>query len=177
MSEWELIDDLLGPLRLAGRRDGVAGGRLGGAAGLRDRSPPGRLPEPRRPLPLAPDWATLGPRGHEMPRLPDQLVAIDVATPEKPYRLVAAPARQFLNTSFTEMPTSRKREERPTALLHPETMAQLGLKDGSPVQARQREGLGTAPHQGARRPEPDHDRGREHLAERLLRRRASASTS
>jgi anaerobic selenocysteine-containing dehydrogenase len=68
-----------------------------------------------------------------MPRLPDQLMAIDVATPEKPYRLVAAPSRQFLNTSFTEMPTSRKREERPTALLHPETMAQLGLKDSDPV--------------------------------------------
>ena len=58
---------------------------------------------------------------------------IDEVTPQKPYRLVAAPARQFLNSSFTEMPTSRKREQRPTALLHPETMAQLGLADGDPV--------------------------------------------
>jgi hypothetical protein len=42
-----------------------------------------------------------------MPRLPDHMPNTDAPTPEKPYRLVAAPARQFLNTSFTEMPTSR----------------------------------------------------------------------
>jgi anaerobic selenocysteine-containing dehydrogenase len=31
------------------------------------------------------------------------------------------------------MPTSRRREERPTVLIHPETMAQLGLVDGDAV--------------------------------------------
>ena len=59
--------------------------------------------------------------------------ASDEPTPAKPYRLVAAPARQFLNSTFTEMPTSVKREQRPTALLNPDTMAQLGLADGDPV--------------------------------------------
>jgi anaerobic selenocysteine-containing dehydrogenase len=61
------------------------------------------------------------------------LPVIDEVTPAKPYRLVAAPARQFLNTSFTETATSRAREGRPTALLHPEVMAELGLRDGDRV--------------------------------------------
>jgi anaerobic selenocysteine-containing dehydrogenase len=43
---------------------------------------------------------------------------------------VAAPARNFLNTSFSETPTSRKREGRPTALLHPEDAARLGVDEG-----------------------------------------------
>ena len=58
---------------------------------------------------------------------------IDNATADKPFRMVAAPARTFLNSTFTETPSSQKREVRPTALIHPETMAQLGLKDGDPV--------------------------------------------
>ncbi|MBV8911824.1 MAG: hypothetical protein JOZ05_02155, partial [Acetobacteraceae bacterium] len=45
--------------------------------------------------------------------------------------LVAAPARNFLNTSFTETPTSRRREGRPTVLLHPQDAARLGAEDGS----------------------------------------------
>jgi anaerobic selenocysteine-containing dehydrogenase len=68
-----------------------------------------------------------------MPKLPDHMPPGDEPTPAKPYRLVAAPARQFLNSSFTETPTSLRREERPTALLHPDLMAQLGLADGDPV--------------------------------------------
>jgi len=56
-----------------------------------------------------------------------------VATDDKPYRLVAAPARRFLNTSFTETPSSQKKEGRPTALIHPETMTLLGLDDDDEV--------------------------------------------
>jgi anaerobic selenocysteine-containing dehydrogenase len=64
---------------------------------------------------------------------PYHMPATDEVTPAKPYRLVAAPARQFLNSSFTEMPTSVRREARPTALLEPATIAQRGLADGNPV--------------------------------------------
>ena len=49
---------------------------------------------------------------------------------ERPFRLVTAPARQFLNTSFTETPRSRKREGRPTALIHPDDAARLGIAEG-----------------------------------------------
>ncbi len=80
-----------------------------------------------------PDWQALGPDGDRMCSMPDHLAVTDEATDAHPYRLVAAPARQFLNTSFTETPTSRAKEERPTALLHPTTMARLGLEEGDPV--------------------------------------------
>ena len=49
---------------------------------------------------------------------------------ERPFRLVAAPARNFLNTSFTETPTSRAREGRPTVMLHPDDATRLGVGEG-----------------------------------------------
>ena len=47
----------------------------------------------------------MGARGKEMPVLPDHFDVIDNATDEKPFRLVAAPARTFLNSTFTETPS------------------------------------------------------------------------
>lgn len=79
---------------------------------------------------FAPDWSAIGPRHQAMPRLPDHMPAIDATTPDRPFRLVAAPARQFLNSSFTETATSRKREIRPTALIHPQDAARLGVVEG-----------------------------------------------
>ena len=82
---------------------------------------------------FAPDWAAVGPNHAGMPALPDHWAATDEATPEHPFRLVAAPARNFLNTSFTETPGSRKREGRPTALVHPDDAARLGVIEGGRV--------------------------------------------
>ncbi len=82
---------------------------------------------------FAPDWSAVGPLHAGMPRLPDHWAATDAATLERPFRLVAAPARNFLNTSFTETPTSRKREGRPTALVHPDDAARLGVLEGGRV--------------------------------------------
>ncbi len=80
-----------------------------------------------------PDWSAFGPAHAVMPPLPDHLPLIEEATPERPFRLVAPPARDFLNTSFTETPTSLAKEKRPTALLHPGTMRRLGLREGDLV--------------------------------------------
>ena len=79
---------------------------------------------------FAPDWAGLGPHSAGMPALPDHWASIDTPTAEHPFRLVTAPARNFLNTSFTETPTSRKREGKPAALLHRDDAARLGVADG-----------------------------------------------
>jgi anaerobic selenocysteine-containing dehydrogenase len=68
-----------------------------------------------------------------MPKLPDQMATTDAASADRPFRLITAPARQFLNSSFTETPTARKREGRPTALLHPGDAARLGLAEGGKV--------------------------------------------
>jgi anaerobic selenocysteine-containing dehydrogenase len=82
---------------------------------------------------FAPDWAALGSNAAAMPVLPDHMAVIDARTPGREFRLITAPARSFLNTSFTETPGSRKRENRPAALLHPEDAARLGVVEGGLV--------------------------------------------
>ncbi|MGE0253776.1 MAG: molybdopterin oxidoreductase family protein [Alphaproteobacteria bacterium] len=75
------------------------------------------------------DWTKCGPlAGPDMPALPDHWDAIDGANDEHPFRLVTAPARSFLNSTFGETPGSRKKEGgRPTAKIHPDDVAALGL--------------------------------------------------
>ncbi len=85
---------------------------------------------PDRRFRFSPDWAALGPHSAGMPSLPDQWDTIDQPTADRPFRLIAAPARNFLNTTFTETPTSRKREGRPTALLHPDDADRLQIGEG-----------------------------------------------
>jgi anaerobic selenocysteine-containing dehydrogenase len=89
---------------------------------------------PDKKFRFAPDWSKVGSDWQRMPLLPDQLDAIDAASEDRPFRLVTAPARRFLNTSFTETPGSRTREKRPTALIHPNDAERLGLADGDRVQ-------------------------------------------
>ena len=68
-----------------------------------------------------------------MPAFPDHVAVIDEGGSERPFRLVAAPSRSFLNTSFNNTPSSIAREGRPTALMHPEVLDGLGLRDGDRV--------------------------------------------
>lgn len=89
---------------------------------------------------FAADWAGAGLTAFSgpgaaaaMPRLPDHWNVIENATPEHPFRLVTAPARHFLNSTFTETPTSQRREQRPTLLLHPDDAAHLGVRDGDRI--------------------------------------------
>ena len=89
---------------------------------------------------FAPDWSALGPNHAVMPALPDHLDNIDVATADHPFRLVTAPARRFLNSSFTETQTSRDKEGRPTVMVHPDDCRDLGLDDGDLVRIGNRRG-------------------------------------
>jgi anaerobic selenocysteine-containing dehydrogenase len=79
------------------------------------------------------DWAGLGRNHARMDGLPGHLANIDEANEEHPFRMVTAPARNYLNTSFTETPTSQSREQRPTAMIHPDDMASLGIATGDRV--------------------------------------------
>ena len=86
---------------------------------------------------FAPDWSAVRPAGFgphgeagEMPRLPDHWPVIEEATEKMPFRLVTAPARHYLNSSFTETPTSIRREKRPSVKIHPGDADRLGLADG-----------------------------------------------
>ncbi|MCP3868856.1 MAG: molybdopterin-dependent oxidoreductase, partial [Gammaproteobacteria bacterium] len=80
-----------------------------------------------------PDWKALGPLGSKMPRFPDHWAVIEVADEQYPFRLVTPPARTFLNTSFTETPSSRKKEQAPRLLINPGDAVTLGLETDSQV--------------------------------------------
>jgi anaerobic selenocysteine-containing dehydrogenase len=86
------------------------------------------------------DWAALGPNHAPLPALPDHVPVIDGTNAEHPFRMVAPPARSFLNTTFNNMPSSVEREGRPTARIHPEDLAALGLADGARVRLGNRRG-------------------------------------
>ncbi|SEK49264.1 Anaerobic selenocysteine-containing dehydrogenase [Bosea lupini] len=94
-----------------------------------------------------PDWTKVpnsneglvGP--HEaLPSLPDHWDVIEQADEEHPFRLATSPARNFLNSSFTETPTSQKKEGAPTLMLHPLDAAALGVAAGDHVTVGNRRG-------------------------------------
>ena len=88
---------------------------------------------PDRKFHFKPDWSRVGADTEGLPELPDYMPVMNPDDSEHPFRLVAAPARNFLNTSFTETPTSLKREKRPTLLIHPEDAGRLSIADGARV--------------------------------------------
>jgi anaerobic selenocysteine-containing dehydrogenase len=88
-----------------------------------------------------PDWRavrfnalvpSLGPID-AMPPLPDHWEVRERQDERHPFKLSTSPARTFLNSTFNETPSSRKREGRPTLFIHPEDLAALGLADGQKV--------------------------------------------
>ena len=134
MTPWEIMDETL---RKSGMWDAETNWRRGGqdfAPAFETAHFLDGFPTPDRRFHFKPDWVRFGGRGAEMPALPDHFAVTDEATAEKPFRLVAAPARTFLNSTFTETPSSLAREKRPTALLHPDDCAALGAVAGTAVQ-------------------------------------------
>jgi anaerobic selenocysteine-containing dehydrogenase len=91
-----------------------------------------------------PDWTAVLPSddatktgrfgpADRMPALPDHWNVIDNATPEKPFRMVTAPARSFLNSTFTETASSIAREKRPEVMIRADDAERLGIADGAQV--------------------------------------------
>ena len=76
-----------------------------------------------------------------IPSLPDHWNVIEEADAEHPFRLATSPARGFLNSSFTETPTSLAREQRPTVMIHPDDAAALEVTDGEEVSLGNRRGV------------------------------------
>jgi anaerobic selenocysteine-containing dehydrogenase len=88
-----------------------------------------------------PDWPNVpfrspcraGPVA-EMPALPDHWTIIEEADAAHPFRLATSPARNFLNTTFNETPTSQAKEGgRPEVMIHPEDAAAHAIADGAEV--------------------------------------------
>jgi anaerobic selenocysteine-containing dehydrogenase len=76
----------------------------------------------------------------QLPEFPDHVDLIEVADAEHPFRLATSPARNFLNSSFTETPVSREKEVRPQLLIHSEDALALSLSDGDRVEIGNRRG-------------------------------------
>jgi anaerobic selenocysteine-containing dehydrogenase len=94
-----------------------------------------------------PDWPTVPfRRWHRntittaMPALPDHWEVIEEADTAHPFRLATSPARGFLNSSFTETPTSLAAEARPEVMIHPQDAAACGVADGGEVVLGNRRG-------------------------------------
>ena len=140
MSAVELIDRTLQLSGLPGVESFPEDGRL-------DCCPPfatghflDGFPQADKKFHFRADWAAIGPEYARLPAFPDHVAAIDDGDPERPFRLVAAPSRSFLNTSFNNTPSSIAREGRPTALVHPEVLRELRLGDGDRVRLGNRQG-------------------------------------
>ena len=133
MSAWQLVDETL---KRSGLWDAETNWAKGGQDHLASFETSHYLDGfawPDGKFRFKPDWKAHGGRWQEMPVLPDHFDVIDRATPERPFRLVAAPARTFLNSTFTETPGSLSREKRPTARLNREDCAAMGIAEGDRV--------------------------------------------
>ncbi len=82
-------------------------------------------------------------RSSSMPHWPDHWDVIERADDDHPFRLATSPARGFLNSTFNETPTSRRREGRPTVMMHPADLAALGLVAGDKVKLGNHRGVVT----------------------------------
>lgn len=94
---------------------------------------------------FSPDWAngpspnrppkSLGPMGPmaALPKFPDYVPVIEEADAEHPFRLATSPARNFLNSTFAETPTSAQKEGRPEVMIEPSDALRLGIIDGDIV--------------------------------------------
>jgi len=95
---------------------------------------------PDRKFHFKADWAKvqvprnrpMGPLG-DMPSLPDHWAIIENADEAYPFRLATSPARSYLNTSFTETPSSQAREGEPAVMIHPVDADRLAIADGDMV--------------------------------------------
>jgi anaerobic selenocysteine-containing dehydrogenase len=77
-----------------------------------------------------------------LPSFPDQWDVNEHADDAHPFKLLTPPARNFLNSSFTETATSLKRENagQPTVMIHPDDAGRLGIADGARVALANRRG-------------------------------------
>jgi len=87
-----------------------------------------------------PDWGNLpwphvgamGPAG-DIPAFPDYWAVTEECDDTHPFRLVTAPARNYLNSTFSETSTSQEKEGRPVAMIHPDDLSELDIADGDRI--------------------------------------------
>ena len=133
MTEWEIIEATLAASRLPGTASFDGGRWLDLALPFETAHFLDGFATPDKKFHFRPNWRSLGRYAEGLPEFPDHVAITDAATDDRPYRLVAAPSRSFLNTSFNNTPSSVAREGRPTARLHPDDLVELGAGEGDRI--------------------------------------------
>ena len=73
-------------------------------------------------------------------QFPDHYPLIEKKTKRYPFKLITAPAHNFLNTSFTETISSLKIERKPTLKVHPDDMIKLKISEDEMVEIGSKRG-------------------------------------
>ena len=137
--DWQVVDEVLKASGLAGADDLAAKRWIDCARPFEQMHFLEGFAHSDKRFHFKPDWAALGDEQGRMPRMPDYLDINDVLDEERNFRLVTAPSRHFLNTSFSNAASSRKAAERPTVLLHPENLDELGFAEGELIRIGNRQ--------------------------------------
>lgn len=135
MTEREHIDDALHRGGLGGIAAIEKNGWIDRALPFEDAHFAHGFPTATGRFRFKPDWASIGPQGSRMPAVADWMDDYERADENHPFKLVTPPARHFLNSTFTETPTSLAKEGGvgPCVRIHPETAKSNGVSDGARV--------------------------------------------
>lgn len=142
MSAAELIDDGL----RRGGQDGLAAiatrGWIDRARSFEENHFLSGFEQPDRRFRFKPDWAAIGPEVRGLPAMVDWMADYERPDDRHPLKLVTPPARHFLNSTFSETPTSRAKEagNGPQVRIHPETARRYDICDGALVRIGNRRG-------------------------------------
>src|SRR6185295_9172267 len=112
------------------------------------------FPQPDGKFHFKPDWSRVGRYHEAMPPIADWSARYERADQQHPYKLMCPPARHFLNSTFSETPTSLERERSPRVRIHPEAAAREGIGERSRVRIGNHRGsvvLGAALDAGQQR--------------------------
>ena len=141
MSEWDIIDRTLRASNLPGADEVLAQRWFDCGPEAQAMPFADGFPTADGRFHFRADWNLVGSDVRDLPPLPDHMRVLDEASDEHPFRLVAGPARHFLNSTFSETETSQECEGgRPTAQINPADAHRLGVADGAPVQLGNRRG-------------------------------------
>ena len=140
MTDAELLDDAL-------QRGGLSPLPEVAKIGWIDRAQPFErahfldgFPQPDGKFHFKPDWKRIGPAHARMSAIVDWSQDYEQSDAEHPYKLVCPPARNFLNSTFSETPTSIAKEGGPVLRMHPHAALKLGIRTGARVRIGNRRG-------------------------------------
>ena len=83
---------------------------------------------------LAAEWKINNKTFNKQFELPDHYDLIEKSSKKYPFKLITAPAHNFLNSSFTETNASKNIEKNPTIKIHSEDMTILDIKNNEIIE-------------------------------------------